>query len=98
MLSPLVKCDFLLFFPRTREILNQAILENDFMKNLDTTQVVEIVECMYSVNFATGNTIIREGELGSVVYVMEGSFLLIQKVWRLPAVVYTKLVVESPVW
>ncbi|KAL5102990.1 cGMP-dependent protein kinase isozyme 2 form cD4/T1/T3A/T3B [Taenia crassiceps] len=56
---------------KTREILNQAILENDFMKNLDTSQVVEIVECMYSVNFATGNTIIREGELGSVVYVME---------------------------
>ncbi len=68
------------------------------MKNLDTTQVVEIVECMYSVNFATGNTIIREGELGSVVYVMEGAFRLIKKVWRLPAVVYTKFVVESPVW
>ncbi|VDM25753.1 unnamed protein product [Hydatigera taeniaeformis] len=42
------------------------------MKNLDTSQAVEIVECMYSVNFATGNTIIREGEMGSVVYVMEG--------------------------
>lgn len=42
------------------------------MRNLDTSQVVEIVECMYSVNFASGSTIIREGELGSVVYVMEG--------------------------
>ncbi|KAM3178716.1 hypothetical protein ACTXT7_001982 [Hymenolepis weldensis] len=57
----------------TREILNQAILENDFMKNLDTSQVVEIVECMYSVKFAPNSTIIREGELGSVVYVMEVS-------------------------
>ncbi|VDK36290.1 unnamed protein product [Taenia asiatica] len=66
---------------KTREILNQAILENDFMKNLDTSQVVEIVECMYSVNFATGNTIIREGELGSVVYVMEGECCIQSPKW-----------------
>ncbi len=57
---------------RTREVLNQAFIENDFMKNLETAQLVEIVECMYPVKFATGNTIIREGEFGSVVYVMEG--------------------------
>uniref|UniRef100_A0A5K3FFP6 Cyclic nucleotide-binding domain-containing protein n=1 Tax=Mesocestoides corti TaxID=53468 RepID=A0A5K3FFP6_MESCO len=63
---------------KTREILNQAILENDFMRNLDTTQVVELVECMYSVNFASGNTIIREGELGSVVYVMEGESMAVR--------------------
>ncbi|KAL5967646.1 cGMP-dependent protein kinase isozyme 2 form cD4/T1/T3A/T3B [Taenia solium] len=67
---------------KTREILNQAILENDFMKNLDTSQVVEIVECMYSVNFATGNTIIREGELGSVVYVMEGECCIQSLKWE----------------
>lgn len=42
------------------------------MKNLELTQIREIVDCMYPVTFSAGSTIIREGDVGSIVYVMEG--------------------------
>lgn len=42
------------------------------MKNLETTQIREIVDCMYPVQYASGSLIIKEGDIGSIVYVMEG--------------------------
>lgn len=42
------------------------------MKNLETTQIREIVDCMYPVQYAAGSLIIKEGDIGSIVYVMEG--------------------------
>ncbi|CAK9820004.1 cGMP-dependent protein kinase 1 [Anthophora quadrimaculata] len=57
---------------RSRELIKVAILDNDFMKNLELTQIREIVDCMYPVTFSAGSTIIREGDVGSIVYVMEG--------------------------
>ncbi|XP_016922117.1 cGMP-dependent protein kinase, isozyme 2 forms cD4/T1/T3A/T3B isoform X1 [Apis cerana] len=56
---------------RSRELIKAAILDNDFMKNLELTQIREIVDCMYPVTFSAGSTIIREGDVGSIVYVME---------------------------
>ncbi|XP_076661120.1 cGMP-dependent protein kinase for isoform X1 [Halictus rubicundus] len=56
---------------RSRDLIKAAILDNDFMKNLELTQIREIVDCMYSVTFSAGSTIIREGDVGSIVYVME---------------------------
>lgn len=44
------------------------------MKNLDTTQIREIVDCMYPVEYIAGSIIIKEGDVGSIVYVMEGKF------------------------
>lgn len=35
-------------------------------------QVKEIVECMYSVEYAAGSLIIKEGDIGSMLYIMEG--------------------------
>ncbi|XP_043523471.1 cGMP-dependent protein kinase 1-like isoform X1 [Frieseomelitta varia] len=57
---------------RSRELIKAAILDNDFMKNLELTQIREIVDCMYPVTFSAGSIIIREGDVGSIVYVMEG--------------------------
>lgn len=57
---------------RSREIIKSAILDNDFMKNLEMTQIREIVDCMYPVQYAAGSLIIKEGDVGSIVYVMEG--------------------------
>lgn len=57
---------------RSRDLIKAAILDNDFMKNLELTQIREIVDCMYPVTFSAGSTIIREGDVGSIVYVMEG--------------------------
>lgn len=56
---------------RSRELIRMAILDNDFMKNLDMTQIREIVDCMYPVEYIAGSTIIKEGDVGSIVYVME---------------------------
>lgn len=59
-------------FSRSRELIKSAILDNDFMKNLDITQIREIVDCMYPVQYAAKSLIIKEGDVGSIVYVMEG--------------------------
>ncbi|XP_070186125.1 cGMP-dependent protein kinase 1-like [Littorina saxatilis] len=61
-------------FPKTyasKELIRQAILDNDFMKNLDMGQIREIVDCMYPVENKAGSIIIKEGDVGSLVYVME---------------------------
>lgn len=57
---------------RSRELIKTAILDNDFMKNLELTQIREIVDCMYPVTFPAGSIIIQEGDVGSIVFVMEG--------------------------
>jgi cGMP-dependent protein kinase len=59
---------------RSRELIRSAILDNDFMKNLEMAQIREIVDCMYPVEYATGSLIIQEGAVGSIVYVMEGEW------------------------
>ena len=56
----------------SRELIRSAILDNDFMKNLEMAQIHEIVDCMYPVQYAAGSLIIEEGAVGSIVYVMEG--------------------------
>ncbi|XP_063365617.1 cGMP-dependent protein kinase, isozyme 2 forms cD4/T1/T3A/T3B isoform X3 [Cydia amplana] len=56
---------------KSRELIKSAILDNDFMKNLEMTQIREIVDCMYPVEYAAGSLIIKEGDVGSIVYVME---------------------------
>uniref|UniRef100_A0A3B1IEQ1 Protein kinase cGMP-dependent 1 n=1 Tax=Astyanax mexicanus TaxID=7994 RepID=A0A3B1IEQ1_ASTMX len=33
--------------PESKELIKEAILDNDFMKNLELSQIQEIVDCMY---------------------------------------------------
>ena len=42
------------------------------MKNLELSQIQEIVDCMYPVEYEMDSCIIKEGDVGSLVYVMEG--------------------------
>ncbi|PAA54822.1 hypothetical protein BOX15_Mlig009136g2 [Macrostomum lignano] len=56
---------------RTREVIKRAIMENAFMKNLENGQICEIIDYMYPLSHATGALIIKLGEVGSLVYVME---------------------------
>lgn len=42
------------------------------MKNLELSQILEIVDCMYPVEYSKGSCIIKEGDVSSLVYVMEG--------------------------
>jgi len=52
-------------------LIKSAIMDNDFMKNLESAQIKEIVDCMYPMEYAKGSLIIKEGDVGSIVYVME---------------------------
>ena len=57
---------------RSAKLIKDAILDNDFMRNLDGAQIREIVDCMYPVEYNKDSMIITEGDVGSLVYVMEG--------------------------
>ena len=46
------------------------------MKNLESDQIDFIVNCMYPVEFPKESLIIREGDVGNSVYIIEG-FLFI---------------------
>ena len=61
---------------RSRKLIKQAIMDNDFMKNLESAQIKEIVDCMHPVEYTKGSLIIKEGDVGSSVFVMEGKFKL----------------------
>ncbi|XP_072534074.1 cGMP-dependent protein kinase 1a isoform X2 [Salminus brasiliensis] len=56
---------------RSKDLIKEAILDNDFMKNLELSQIQEIVDCMYPVEYSKDSCIIKEGDVGSLVYVME---------------------------
>ncbi|KPM10667.1 cGMP-dependent protein kinase, isozyme 2 forms cD4/T1/T3A/T3B-like protein [Sarcoptes scabiei] len=51
----------------SRKIIKNAILDNDFMKNLEEFQISEITDCMYPVEYAQNLFIIKEGDIGSAV-------------------------------
>ncbi len=63
---------FTLVIHRSKELIKEAILDNDFMKNLELSQIQEIVDSMYPVEYDKDSCIIKEGDVGSLVYVMEG--------------------------
>ncbi|CAG2240366.1 PRKG1 [Mytilus edulis] len=54
---------------RSKQLIKDAIHDNDFLKNLDSTQVREIVDCMYEKKIKQGHYIIREGDAGQHLYV-----------------------------
>jgi cGMP-dependent protein kinase 1 len=56
----------------SRSLIRQAILGNDFLQNLDDIQVREIVDCVYPVDFQKDSIIIKEGDVGSILYVLQG--------------------------
>uniref|UniRef100_A0A8C2DEF3 cGMP-dependent protein kinase n=1 Tax=Cyprinus carpio TaxID=7962 RepID=A0A8C2DEF3_CYPCA len=67
--------------PQSKELIKEAILDNDFMKNLELSQIQEIVDCMYPVEYDKDSCIIKEGDVGSLVYVMEA--LTNVKLWAI---------------
>jgi len=57
---------------RTKQLLTEAILNNDFMKHLDFSQIQQIVDAMHSVDYSKGSVIIKERDVGTHVFVIEG--------------------------
>ncbi|XP_041363181.1 cGMP-dependent protein kinase 1-like isoform X2 [Gigantopelta aegis] len=64
---------------RAKQLIKDAILNNDFLKNLDSTQVREIVDCMYEKKIKQGHYIIKEGEQGQHLYVSADGEYEVQK-------------------
>ncbi|XP_073823595.1 protein kinase, cGMP-dependent at 21D isoform X2 [Musca autumnalis] len=59
----------------SKQLIKDAIMDNDFLKNIDASQVRELVDSMYSVSIPKGKFVIREGEVGAHLYVSaEGEF------------------------
>uniref|UniRef100_H2YVX6 cGMP-dependent protein kinase n=1 Tax=Ciona savignyi TaxID=51511 RepID=H2YVX6_CIOSA len=58
---------------------NGDLSVNDFMKHLEDCQIEEIVDCMYPVEYSNGSCIIKEGDVGSLVYVLEDGKVAVTK-------------------
>ncbi|KAL3285204.1 hypothetical protein HHI36_019319 [Cryptolaemus montrouzieri] len=64
---------------RSKQLIKDAIMDNDFLKNLDVCQVREIVDSMYQKEFPAGSYVIRENEAGAHLFVSaEGDFEIMQ--------------------
>lgn len=57
---------------RSKQLIKDAILDNDFLKNLDSIQIREIVDCMYERNVGKNEFVIKEGDVGQHLYVSAG--------------------------
>lgn len=65
---------------RSKQLIKDAILDNDFLKKLDSTQIREVVECMYEKQVKQSHYIIREGDAGQHVYVAaDGDFEVLKE-------------------
>ena len=58
---------------RSKELIRQAIEDNEFLSKLEAMQIREIVDCMYLVEFKKHSFVVREGEPGICIYVIEGT-------------------------
>lgn len=54
---------------RAKQLIKTALLENDFLRNLEPGQMREIIDCMYPRVCVKGSYLIKEGEAGSHLYV-----------------------------
>ncbi|KAI2659561.1 cGMP-dependent protein kinase 1 [Labeo rohita] len=63
----------------SRELIQKALLENDFMKHLEVSQILTIMDCMYPTTLAQGCCVIQEGDDGSTVYVLEEGLVEVTK-------------------
>ncbi|CAB1321939.1 unnamed protein product [Coregonus sp. 'balchen'] len=58
-------------FCRKSQELIQTFLENYFLKNLESGQILAIMDCMYPTTVNQGCCIIEEGDSGTLAYVLE---------------------------
>ncbi|XP_060520136.1 cGMP-dependent protein kinase, isozyme 1 isoform X2 [Cylas formicarius] len=64
---------------RSKQLIKDAIMDNAFLKNLDTSQIREIVDAMEPKEFRSGSYVLRQGNAGIHLFVSaEGEFEVIQ--------------------
>ncbi|XP_076139420.1 cGMP-dependent protein kinase 1-like isoform X2 [Alosa pseudoharengus] len=61
------------------ELIQRALLDNDFMKHLEQSQILTIMDCMHPTTVAQGCCVIQEGDDGSLVYVLEEGVVEVTK-------------------
>uniref|UniRef100_A0A672ZWB5 cGMP-dependent protein kinase n=1 Tax=Sphaeramia orbicularis TaxID=375764 RepID=A0A672ZWB5_9TELE len=63
----------------TKKLINDAIMNNDFLKKLEPQHMREMVDCMYVKIYTEGQLVIQEGKPGNYLYVLaEGLLEVIQ--------------------
>ncbi|KAI4874282.1 hypothetical protein NFI96_028456 [Prochilodus magdalenae] len=63
----------------TKKLINEAIMNNDFLKKLEPQHTREMVDCMYEKIYTASQLVIQEGEPGNYLYVLaEGLLEVIQ--------------------
>lgn len=63
---------------RSKQLIKDAIMDNDFLKHLDSIQIRELVDSMYSRDVESGEYVVREGDPGKNLFVSaEGEFEVI---------------------
>ncbi|XP_059097013.1 cGMP-dependent protein kinase, isozyme 1-like isoform X2 [Tigriopus californicus] len=65
---------------RSKQLIKEALTENDFLTNLSPSQMREVVDYMELQKVPAGSYVIREGDSGSHLYVsMEGEYEVIKE-------------------
>ncbi|XP_028325238.1 cGMP-dependent protein kinase 2 [Gouania willdenowi] len=59
----------------TKRLINNALMNNDFLKKLEAQHMREMVECMYEMNYTQGQLVIQEGQPGNYLYVLAAGVL-----------------------
>ncbi|KAJ8882012.1 hypothetical protein PR048_018500 [Dryococelus australis] len=78
--SPWGDASVLIAQPSSKQLIKDAIMDNDFLKNLDSSQVRELVDSMYPREYPKGSYVIREGGAGAHLYVSaEGEYEVIKE-------------------
>lgn len=71
---------------RSKELITKAINENDFLRNLGSLQISEIVDCMFRREFTKEQFICREGSVGTELYVISEGEVQVTKDGQLRSV------------
>ncbi|KAL6487254.1 hypothetical protein MHYP_G00038800 [Metynnis hypsauchen] len=59
----------------TKKLINEAIMNNDFLKKLEPQHTREMVDCMYEKIYTANQLVIQEGEPGNYLYVLAAGLL-----------------------
>lgn len=66
--NELIKIFFLSY--RSRQQIRKAILENEFLGNLEENQVEALVSAMYSKQIPPNTLVIQEGDIGKDLFII----------------------------
>ncbi|XP_072292973.1 cGMP-dependent protein kinase 2 [Eucyclogobius newberryi] len=60
-------------------MISEALLQNDFLKELELNVLQEISDCMYETQYSAGERVIQEGVPGGFLYVLTEGVLAVEQ-------------------